>query len=100
MQEDKLYKDAECSIDLLAKKLEAKRHYISNAINRCTNKSLSTYVNEYRIKEAIQLLSKNDADAPTIDAIAFDIGFNDRHIFYRVFKKITGVSPTEFRRLI
>jgi AraC-like DNA-binding protein len=98
MQEDKLYRNAELSMDLLTRKLHAKRHYISTAINRCTNKSFNTFVNEYRIKEAIQILSKNSTGAFTIDAIAFDVGFNNRINFYRVFKIMTGLSPTEFRK--
>jgi YesN/AraC family two-component response regulator len=98
MQEDKLYRNAELSMDLLTRKLHAKRHYIATAINRCTNKSFNTFVNEYRIKEAIQILSKNSTGAFTIDAIAFDVGFNNRINFYRVFKIMTGLSPTEFRK--
>jgi len=95
MSEEHLYRDPTLSVDLLAQKIGAKRHYVSNAINLCTDKSFNTFVNEYRIKEAIQLLSKTDA--PTIDMIAFETGFNDRQNFYRVFKKMTGLSPTEFR---
>ena len=98
MFEDKLYRDAALSVDLLANKLNAKRHNVSIAINRCMKKSFNSFVNEYRIKEAIQLLSKNDFNSLTIDTIAFDVGFNDRHNFYRVFKKMTGLSPTEFRK--
>jgi len=97
MSEEKLYADVALSVDLLAQKLGAKRHYVSIAINRCVNKSFNTFVNEYRIKEAVQLLSKTNSKALTIDAIAFDVGFNDRQNFYRVFKKMTGLSPAEFR---
>lgn len=34
----------------------------------------------------------------TVDAVAFDAGFNDRKNFYKVFKLVTGLSPTKFRR--
>ena len=96
--EDKLYRDASISVDLLAQKLGVKRHQVSTVINRCMQKSFKTFVNEYRIREAIQLLSNNAADTMTIDAIASDVGFNDRHNFYRVFKKITKQSPTDFKK--
>ena len=98
MSTEKPYRDAILSVDLLAQKLGAKRHYVSNAINHCLQKSFNTYVNEYRIKESIQILSKKDAYKFTIDEIAFDSGFNDRQNFYRVFKKMTGLSPAEFRK--
>jgi len=97
MLEDKLYRDTSLSVDTLAHKLNAKRYYISMAINRCMNKSFNTFINEYRIKEAIQLLSKNENNSFKIDAVAFDVGFNDRKSFHRVFKKMTGLSPTEFK---
>jgi YesN/AraC family two-component response regulator len=98
MSQDKLYKDAELSIDSLADKLGAKRHYVSGAINRCTKKNFNTFVNEYRIKEAVNLLSSADAKSFTIENIAWETGFADRQNFYRVFKKITGLTPAEFKR--
>jgi len=98
MQEDKLYRDTSLSVNMLAQKLGTKRPYVSIAINHCTKKNFNTFINEYRIKEAIQLLSKKDANKFTIDAIAFDVGFNNRINFYRIFKKMTGLSPVEFRK--
>ena len=98
MEEEKLYIETTLSMDLLAQKLGSKRHYVSTAINRCANKSFNTFINEYRIKEAIQLLSQKNTNKFTIDTIAFHVGFKDRYNFYRVFKKITGLSPMEFRQ--
>jgi AraC-like DNA-binding protein len=97
MLREKLYTDTALSLDMLAKKLNMKRNHISEAINRCTNKNFNNYVNEYRIKEAIHILSKKDAGI-TIDQLSYNVGFNDRFNFYRIFKKITGLSPTEFRQ--
>jgi AraC-like DNA-binding protein len=98
MQKDKLYKESELSIDSLSHILEEKNINISRAISRCTNKSFRTFINEYRIKEAIRILSNDNANKFTIDAVAFEVGFTDRWNFYRVFKKMTGLSPTEFKK--
>jgi len=97
MSEEKLFREITLSVDSLAHKLGVKRYYISEAINHCTQKSFNTFVNEYRIKEAIRLLSAKENEAIPIDDIAFDSGFNDRKNFYRVFKKMTGLSPSGFR---
>jgi len=97
MTEEKLYKDNSLSVGLLAQKIGMKRHNVSVAINKCAQKSFNTFINEYRIKEAIQLLSKPNAKDFTVDSIAYDCGFTDRKNFYRVFKKLTGLSPTEFK---
>jgi len=94
MTDEKLYKEPSLTVDMLAQKLGIKRYNVSIAINSCTQKNFSALINEYRIKEAILILSSNKL---TIDRIAFDCGFSDRKSFYRVFKKVTGLSPTEFR---
>ena len=65
MTEEKVYKDDFLSVGLLAQKIGMKRHNVSIAINRCTQKSFNTFINEYRIKEAIQLLSMPNAKEST-----------------------------------
>jgi YesN/AraC family two-component response regulator len=91
-----IYKNSALSLEMLAKQLGAKRNYVSGAINRCTKKNFNTFVNEYRIKEAIRHLSKKNIQSFSIDSIAFEVGFNDPRNFFRVFKKMTGLTPTEF----
>ena len=93
MLEEKIYRDNLLSVDTLAQMLSVKRHHVSEAINHCRKKNFNAFVNEYRIKEAIRLLTEKTL---SIDSIAFDTGFNDRRNFYRVFKKMTGLSPTQF----
>ena len=94
LTDEKIYKESSITVDMLAQKLGLKRYNVSIAINRCTQKNFNTLINEYRIKEAILSLSNKKV---TVDQIAFDCGFSDRKSFYRIFKKITGLSPTEFR---
>ena len=96
MTKQKIYKDAALSLETLAKRIGVKRHYVSKAINCCTQKRFTDFVNEYRINEAIRLFSEKEAQKFSIDGIATETGFNDRKSFYRVFKKTTGQSPTEF----
>jgi YesN/AraC family two-component response regulator len=96
MTEKELFRDASLSVDSLAQQLNAKRHYVSMAINRCTKKNFNTFVNEYRINYAKRFLSKQHLQTFSIEGIAFDSGFNDSRNFHRVFKKMTGVSPMKF----
>lgn len=98
MTADSLYKHAGLSLDLLSEHVGHKRYYISAALNHCTGKNFNTYVNEYRVKEAIRIMSEKTDTIPTIDSISMEAGFNDRKTFHRVFKKVTGLSPGDFRR--
>jgi AraC-like DNA-binding protein len=91
-----LYKNPALTLDILAKELQVKRNYVSRAINRCRNINFNAYINEYRIKEAIQILSGSNHGKKSIEDIALQVGFNDRSVFSRAFKKITGLPPGSF----
>ncbi len=97
VSKDKIFKNADLTLDLMAKQMSINRNYLSKAINQTTGKNFNTYINEYRVKEAIKILSNEKSDVISIDAIAFDVGFNNRTSFYQSFKKITGLSPSDFR---
>lgn len=96
IKEKKRYKDSSLSLEILAKELKVKRNYISSAINRCRQVNFNTYINEYRIKEAVQIISGSRHEKISIKELSFDVGFNDRSVFSRTFKKITGLSPNTF----
>jgi AraC-like DNA-binding protein len=98
MSEKKPYKDASLSVETLAQTLGVKRQYLSDAIHRCTKKNFNTFVNEYRIKESIRLLSETNLTTFSFSSIVFESGFNEDRTFRRVFRKMTGLSPTDFRK--
>lgn len=60
-----------------------------------TNKTFTQFVNEFRIVHATKLLHETD---DPISAICFDCGFNNFSHFNRYFKKITGKSPSQYRK--
>jgi AraC-like DNA-binding protein len=90
------YKDSALSLESLTLLLGAKRHYISGAINRCTQKNFNTFVNEFRIKEAVRLFSGNARRTHSVADVATCVGFHDTRNFLRVFKKMTGLTPSQF----
>ena len=94
---EKVYKDAELSLDSLALLLNVSRNSLSRAINRTTGKNFNKYVNEYRIKEALRIMSAEKHRMISIDDLMEQVGFNSRSTFYQSFKNTTGLSPAEFR---
>ena len=95
-QNESLYRNEKLSIDDMANRMKVNRTYLSQAVNRCTGKNFSTFVNEYRIKDVVLQMSST-AQKFTLEGLAFDVGFNDRKTFYNAFKKMTGLSPSEFQ---
>jgi AraC-like DNA-binding protein/ligand-binding sensor protein len=69
--------------------------YINHSFKKRVNMNVSTYINKVRVENAKhRLLHTKD----TMTGIALDLGFNDPNYFSRVFTKLVGITPSEFRR--
>lgn len=90
----RVYRDVDLNLDRLARKLGIPARQISTAINRATGKNVSQYVNEYRIAEACALLVETDK---AVTEIMFEVGFQTKSNFNREFRRITEMSPLEWR---
>jgi AraC-like DNA-binding protein len=60
-------------------------------------KSFYDVINSYRVEEAKRLLLDEKNRNYTILSVGFEAGFNSKTTFNTVFKKFTGVTPTEYR---
>ena len=96
MKNEKVFRDADLTIEKLAQMLNTNRSYLSQVINESSGLSYSAYINNYRIKEAIELLSNPANDEP-IKAIAISIGYNSLSNFFTIFKNKVGMSPSAYR---
>lgn len=94
INEEELYKNPNLTLPLLAKKNNIRPQLLSQLVNNNLNKSFSTFINEYRIEEAKQLLKTNPN--LKIEIIAEQCGFNSNSTFYAAFKKITGTTPSKY----
>jgi AraC-like DNA-binding protein len=65
-------------------------------LNDNLGKSFALFINEYRIEEAKHLLKENNSF--TLEAIGFEAGFSSKSTFYATFKKVTGQTPSEFKK--
>ncbi len=73
---------------------------VSQVVNECFGCSFSILLSEYRVKEACRRI--NDAEHYghlTIEAISQSVGFKARSGFFRAFKRVTGLSPSEYLSL-
>lgn len=98
METEKLYLDPEFKISEIANRLSTSTNIISQVLNQETNKNFYEFVNEYRIAEAMKRLSDPKFSHITILGVAMDSGFSNKNTFNRLFKKHTGLTPTQFIR--
>lgn len=100
MGDDRIYRHDNVTIGTLATKLAIPEYRLRRLINqRLGYRNFNVFLNEHRIAEAkAALADPSQAEVPVI-TIAMDAGFQSLGPFNRAFKAITGVTPTEYRRL-
>lgn len=84
-----------CSLTELSEYTSYHYVYLSKYFKTCTGVAFTDYVNRYRINEACYMLRNNHKQ--TILKAAFDCGFDSLRTFNRNFKKIMGVTPSEYQ---
>lgn len=98
MQTEKLYRDNLISLPLLAKKMAVSNHSISQVLNEQLQKNFFGFLADYRINEAKEILSNPQSKDLTIEEIAASVGYNSKSAFNNAFKKITGLTPSAYRK--
>jgi len=98
MERDKPWLDPGFSLQDLSTRLATNQKYISQAINMFSETGFSGMMNRYRVNEARRLILEGKPDT-SLNDIALQAGFTNRISFYRQFKEITGISPSEFLKL-
>jgi AraC-like DNA-binding protein len=97
MENEKLYKDAELSLNSLAESLRVKSYLVTKCLNVHFNSKFNDYVNTYRIEELKRLLADPKNASYTLLSLAFEAGFNSKASFNRAVKKLTGEPPSALK---
>ncbi len=95
IKQEQFYKKTNFKLTDLAKKLNVSTHYISQFLNDNLGKSYASFINEYRIDNAKELLRTNSSY--TIEVIGYESGFNSKSTFFTTFKKVTGLTPSKYK---
>jgi two-component system response regulator YesN len=88
--------DPELSLRLVASKVYSNESYLSRVFKKEKSINLIEYISKKRIEKSIDLLNTTDLK---VYEIAEQIGFRDSHYFSICFKKQTGVTIKEFKRV-
>ena len=98
MREEKPYLYPEVTVKEIADRLGTNSHYISEVINQQIGKNFTLFINEFRVREACELLADPANNHLTIESLARQAGFNSKSAFNYAFKAITGLTPSYYRR--
>jgi AraC-like DNA-binding protein len=96
MKEEKPYLDPELNIITLSAKLNMHPHKLSKLLNSHLQQNFFDFINQYRVEEFKSLALDADYKNYSILAIAYDAGFNSKASFNRIFKNITGHTPSQY----
>ena len=96
MSNQKYFTDSELTLATLAKTLNVHPNHLSQVINSYEGKNFYDYINYHRVEEFKRLAPLPDNRNYTLLSLAFECGFNSKTSFNRNFKKVTGVSPSEY----
>lgn len=68
--------------------------YFCRIFKQCFDRSFLAYLTEYRVERAKELLEDFSVN---IKDISYKVGYRDSNYFAKVFKRIAGLTPTEYR---
>lgn len=99
MEEEKPYLNGKLSLKDVAQYVDISVNHLSQVINEQLHKSFFDFINTYRVEEVKRLLNESRHEQLTLLAVAYDSGFNSKSSFNSIFKKITGVTPSQYLKL-
>ena len=99
MSQEKPYLIPSITIEDVSEKLAIPAWQLSRMINQTFKQNFFNFINSYRIEEVKYQLKNSVDQKKTILEILYEAGFNSKSTFNHVFKKFTGMTPSEFRRM-
>ncbi len=100
MEESKIYENPNLKLDDLAHKMSIPSYLLSQVIRFGLGKNFYDLINTYRVRQVQELLADPGHEHETILDVAFQAGFNSKSSFNLAFKKITGQTPSEYRKSV
>ena len=95
MTEEKLFLKPKITLSAVAEAMNVSPAHLSQVINAEGERTFYEIINEYKVNEAIHLLTKSSSKIK-MSTVAMEAGFQSQSTFYKHFKKVTGVSPKQY----
>lgn len=98
MEEDKLYCITDLKLSSFSNQINVPSKYVSQVINQTLNLSFTDYLTQLRLEDAKLNLINPSKQHLTISGIAQESGFASSSRFNHLFKKYTGITPSQFQK--
>lgn len=95
MADQQMFTDPDLTLARLGRRLHCPAWSVSKAVNRVHRENISRYINGFRVRHAVMLLKSTDL--PVTD-IMLEAGFQSKSSFNTEFRRITGQTPSHFKR--
>ena len=93
----KPYLNPDLSLSQLAGEIGVTSHYLSQIINEKFKLNFFDFINGYRVEAFKEKITDPGYSNFSFLGIAFECGFNSKSAFNRIFKQVTGLTPSKFK---
>lgn len=100
MEAEKPFLNPDLNLPQLAKDLNIPSHHLSQVINKNIGLNFFDFINRYRIDETKAKMVDSRYSNLSLLGVAFESGFNSKSAFNRVFKNLTGETPSQYKKRI
>jgi AraC-like DNA-binding protein len=98
IQADRIYLNPDLRLTDLAKAVDERPYKVTLVLSRMMGKTFNDFINYHRIEHAKTILLDKKFEHFNIVGIALESGFNSKSVFNDLFKRVTGQTPSEFRK--
>lgn len=89
--------DPDFNLDQMARLVDTNSNYVSQVINELTDKNFATLLGDARVREACRRFNDDKLFGRlTIEGVAMSVGFRSRTSMVTAFKRVTGLTPSEY----
>jgi len=99
IEDEKLFLNPVLTLQELSGQLDVSSKILSQVINQSSGKNFFDFINFYRCEEVKRMMQASEPKV-TIQEIMFQCGFNSKSSFNKEFKKLSGFTPTEYRKSV
>jgi AraC-like DNA-binding protein len=100
VETERVYLEADLSLPALAQRAGLSTHELSYVLNEGFGVNFFQFINAYRVAEAQRLLASAQHQHLSLVGIAFEAGFSSKTTFNTTFKKVTGLTPSQFQQQV